>query len=334
MTTVSYHVAPRSRATAISVRTPSMWAVIDGECCVRQASTERRRLMDCARHGDRTGTAPPARSRRSKTTCLASTPMNTRTKHGHSGQSTHRSAAGAETSRPASPLHERQQRLVVVNKDPMLSPMSAWTLPRSRAVRALSAVTVLCPCIHQRNYQKQMLLLASRPDHEQVFAECCTEPFVKRNCGQIARVNRPYQRMITRAPTGVSRVLHERSPHAGPPRLRRHEEIDDDRDAAAADDVVAWMVQQVADDTSAVFSDDGCKGRLLAESIAENFLGADRARLRLPQRREVLREFGAEPRDRGRVVGPPVANAERHDPALTVTVSDPAHAPALAPGAA
>src|SRR6185437_1237365 len=161
MTTVSYHVAPRSRATAISVRTPSMWAVIDGECCVRQA------IQD-----DVSGF--------------------------YAHEETDKARCGARRLRP-----------------------------RSRAVRALSAVTVLCPCIHQRNYQKQMLLLASRPDHEQVFAECCTEPFVKRNCGQIARVNRPHQRMLTRAPTGVSRVLHERSPHAGLPRLRRHEEIDD-----------------------------------------------------------------------------------------------------------
>src|SRR5579872_4167966 len=95
--------------------------------------------------------------RRSKTTCQASTPTKKRTKHGQSGQSTDRSAAGAETA-PASPLHERQERLVVVNKDPFLSPMSAWTLPRSRAVRAFSALTVLCPFLHERNDQNEMLL--------------------------------------------------------------------------------------------------------------------------------------------------------------------------------
>jgi hypothetical protein len=36
--------------------------------------------------------------------------------------------------------------------------MSAWTLPRSRAVRALSALTVLCPFLHERNDQNEMLL--------------------------------------------------------------------------------------------------------------------------------------------------------------------------------
>src|SRR5690348_6193342 len=69
------------------------------------------------RNDDRTGRTPPARSERSMTTCQTSSRMKKRTKHGHSGQSTDRSAAWAETSRPASPLHERQQRLVGINKD-------------------------------------------------------------------------------------------------------------------------------------------------------------------------------------------------------------------------
>src|SRR5579872_4988676 len=57
--------------------------------------------------------------------------------------------------------HERQQRLVV-NKDPIVSPMSAWTLPRRRAVRALSPVSALCPFLHGRNYQRPMLPCTQR----------------------------------------------------------------------------------------------------------------------------------------------------------------------------
>jgi len=96
--------------------------------------------------------APGQRHQRSEQTnamCWAHLLMKKRTKHGHCGHGP--LGCGGGDVAPASPLHERQQRLVVVNKDPMVSPMSAWTLTRSRAVRALSQVTVLCPFLHGRN---------------------------------------------------------------------------------------------------------------------------------------------------------------------------------------
>src|SRR5579872_8898 len=106
--------------------------------------------MDCVRHGDRTRTTPPARSERSKTTCQASTPMKKRTKHGHFGQSTDRSAAGEGVPRGK----QSDCRLRRGGSD--LAP--ARCLPDSRAVRALSEVTVLCPFLDRRNYQNQITL--------------------------------------------------------------------------------------------------------------------------------------------------------------------------------
>src|SRR6185437_7719919 len=65
-----------------------------------------------------------------------------RTKHGPLG------CGGRRRRAP----HRRctNDNLVVVNRDPIVSPMSAWTLPPQRAVRALSAVSVLCPFLPGR----------------------------------------------------------------------------------------------------------------------------------------------------------------------------------------
>src|SRR6185437_6872939 len=86
---------------------------------------------------------------RSKTKCPAPSFMKKRTKHGHSGQSTDRSAVGEN----ASCGKHCDCRLRRGGSD--LAP--ARSLPGSRAVRALSEVSVLCPFLDRRNNQDQML---------------------------------------------------------------------------------------------------------------------------------------------------------------------------------
>jgi len=68
--------------------------------------------------------------------------MKKRTKHGHSGQSTDRSAAvWASRWREVASTASKRQSLCFP---------AGGTFPDSRAVRALSGVTVLCPFLHEQ----------------------------------------------------------------------------------------------------------------------------------------------------------------------------------------
>src|SRR5690348_15516654 len=78
--------------------------------------------------------------------------MEKRTKRGHCGQSTDRSAA-----RGRKLLRGNQERLLLQNtrvgSDLLQRVAAGGAFPDSRAVRALSAVSALCPFLHERRDQ-------------------------------------------------------------------------------------------------------------------------------------------------------------------------------------
>ena len=71
--------------------------------------------------------------------------MEKRTQRGHSGQSTDRSGAGGSRL-----LRKQPNAIAVTNTRGRSDLLPARCPPRSRAVRALSGVTVLCPFLHER----------------------------------------------------------------------------------------------------------------------------------------------------------------------------------------
>src|SRR5690348_17945129 len=106
--------------------------------------------------------------------------MEKRTKRGHCGQSTDRSAA-----RGRKLLRGNQERLLLQNTrvgSNLLQRVAAGgAFPDSRAVRALSAVSALCPCLHKRRDQNQLGASLEGGEHSLPGEPC---PQVNRHAGR------------------------------------------------------------------------------------------------------------------------------------------------------
>src|SRR5579872_6457834 len=94
--------------------------------------------------------------------------MKTRTQHGHCGHGTDRSAAGASRM-----LRHRTKGVLFNQRSTRLDrPRARALVLCARAVRAVSAVPVLCPCLHERRsiFCGSICLLANaRPPRRTMF---------------------------------------------------------------------------------------------------------------------------------------------------------------------